>query len=189
MTDRRSRSAPGRPSAGTRPGNRAPRSRPSVPAAAAAERRTTVPRPRLTGRAGVLILVLVVLAVSYASSLRAFLQQRAHIAAVKEQIWETEAGIKELEKEKRRWQDDAYVRMMARQRLNFVDPNTRVYQVIDENGEPLGPPETLRDPEDVVPTTPTPWWDTAWESVELAGTPPSATTQSPPRIVPPKEQQ
>ena len=40
-------------------------------------------RPRFTGRAAVLVLVLAVLTVSYASSLRAYLQQRSHIGDLK----------------------------------------------------------------------------------------------------------
>ena len=43
-------------------------------------------RPRFTGRAAVLVLVLAVLTVSYASSLRAYLQQRSHIGDLKQQI-------------------------------------------------------------------------------------------------------
>jgi hypothetical protein len=45
-----------------------------------------VKRSRFTGRAAVLVLVLAVLTVSYASSLRAYLQQRAHIGDLKAQI-------------------------------------------------------------------------------------------------------
>src|SRR5262245_42569957 len=74
------------------------------------------PRPRLTGRAAILILILAVLAVSYASSMRAYLQQRAHIADLKQQIAERSASINDLESEKRRWQDAAYVEKQARER-------------------------------------------------------------------------
>src|SRR4051812_49469584 len=43
-------------------------------------------RPRFTGRAAVLVLVLAVLAISYASSMRAYLQQRGQIGDLKDQI-------------------------------------------------------------------------------------------------------
>src|SRR5690349_23258602 len=88
----RTRGPRGRPGPGRRPG--APR--PARPLAArpgdgpATARR---PRSRLTGRAAVLVLVLAVLTVSYASSLRAYLQQRAHIGELKSQIAEREASI------------------------------------------------------------------------------------------------
>ena len=55
------------------------------------------PRSRLTGRAAVLVLVLAVLTVSYASSLRAYLQQRSHINDLKSSIAQHEANIDALE--------------------------------------------------------------------------------------------
>ncbi len=112
------------------------------------------------------------LTVSYASSLRAYLQQRSHINDLKAQIAEREAGIDTLESEKRRWEDPAYVEQQARERLGYVMPGEKTYLVLDENGLPLEPEATLADPDQVLRTTPTPWWDTAWDSVELAGNPP-----------------
>ena len=50
----------------------------------------------LTGRAAVLVLVLVVLAVSYASSMRAYLEQRAHLAALEADIAESRDNIEQL---------------------------------------------------------------------------------------------
>ena len=47
------------------------------------------------------MLVLAVLTVSYASSLKAYLQQRQHIAELKAQIAQSEADIDVLEREKR----------------------------------------------------------------------------------------
>ena len=71
-------------------------------------------RPRFTGRAAILILVLAVLAVSYASSFRAYLQQREHIGDLRSRIEATGESIDQLEREKRRWADDAYVSQQAR---------------------------------------------------------------------------
>jgi cell division protein FtsB len=93
-------------------------------------------RPRLTGRAAVLVLVVAVLAVSYASSMKAYLQQRAHIEDLKDQIATTSAEIDDLEREKRRWNDDAYVRAQARERFGYVMPGETSYVVLDEDGKP-----------------------------------------------------
>ena len=83
------------PTARERPGRRARR----PPRRAARCRRAGErPRSRLTGRAAVLVLVLAVLTVSYASSLRAYLEQRAHINDLKTQIAEHEANIDALER-------------------------------------------------------------------------------------------
>jgi cell division protein FtsB len=139
------------------------------PATVDARRRT----PRLTGRAGILVLVLAVLTVSYASSLRAYLQQRSDIAELKTQIDEREATISSLEREKRRWQDPAYVQAQAHARFGYLMPGQTSYVVLDENGKPLESESTLTDPATIAPKEPTAWWSEAWRSVELAGHPPA----------------
>lgn len=140
------------------------------------------PRPsRLTGRAAILVLVVSVLAVSYASSMRAYLQQRDHIGDLKNQIALRQASIDDLEREKRRWEDPAYVRQQARE-LNFVMPGETAYVVLDENGDPLEHETSLTDPSTVAQKPPTAWWDTAWESVELAGHPPKPDPEPATRI-------
>jgi cell division protein FtsB len=135
-------------------------------------------RPRLTGRATVLVLVLSLLTISYASSLRAYLDQRDHIGDLKSQIALRQARIDDLEREKRRWEDPAYVRQQARD-LNYVMPGETAYVVLDEDGKPLDTEGTLSDPAAVAPKAPTAWWSTAWKSVELAGNPPKVTKQKP----------
>ena len=122
-----------------------------------------------------LVLVLAVLAVSYASSLKAYLQQRDHIADLKGEIAQTSAAIDELEREKRRWDDEAYVRSQARERFGYVMPGETSYVVLDEHGEPIERRAELHDPRDVLAQPPTAWWDDAWASVELAGDPPEDT--------------
>src|SRR6478735_3119525 len=90
------------PSRGPR-GRSVPRRGMPRPAAVAPVAEAGATRSRLTGRAAILVLVLAVLTVSYASSLRAYLDQRAHITDLKEQIALRQADIAELEREKRRW--------------------------------------------------------------------------------------
>ncbi|WP_346387850.1 septum formation initiator family protein [Nocardioides sp.] len=131
-------------------------------------------RPRLTGRAAILVLVLAVLTVSYASSMRAYLQQRAHIQDLKSQIAQREIDIDNLEREKRRYADPAYVKAQARERFGYVMPGETSYVVLDENGKPLQSESTLNDPSSVIQQAPDAWWGDAWESVQLAGNPPKA---------------
>jgi cell division protein FtsB len=159
----RGRTGPGRTTSAARPARAAPVAGPDVEAPR---------RSRLTGRAAILVLVLAVLTVSYASSLRAYLQQRSQINDLKGQIALREASIDALEREKRRWNDPAYVEQQARQRLGYVMPGEKTYLVLDENGEPLEAEATLDDPDEVLSTTTAPWWEDAWSSVELAGNPP-----------------
>ncbi len=136
-------------------------------------------RPRFTGRAAILVVVLAVLAVSYASSLRAYLQQRSHIGDLKEQIAERRASIDELEGEKARWQDEAYVRQQARKRFGYLMPGETSYVVLDENGNPVDSDNELTDPSSVGQETPEAVYADVWESVKLAGNPPE---QEPPPL-------
>jgi cell division protein FtsB len=137
------------------------------------------PRSRLTGRAAVLVLVLAVLTVSYASSMRAYLQQRSHINDLKSSIAQHEANIDALTAEKERWDDPAYVQQQARERLGYVMPGEKTYLVLGEDGKPLEPASELQDPTGVISTSDTPWWSNGWASVELAGNPPQPTGKPP----------
>jgi hypothetical protein len=118
------------------------------------------------------VLVLAVLTISYASSMRAYLQQRAHISDLKSQIAQREASIDDLEREKRRWHDPAYVQAQARERFGYLMPGETSYVVLGEDGKPLESQSTLTDPATVDQHAPTPWWTTGWRSVQLAGNPP-----------------
>ena len=161
------------------PGNNRPGSRGSERA------RTTAvdeARPRFTNRMAILVVVLAVLVVSYASSMRAYLQQRSHINDLKSSIALHEANIDQLETEKDRWADPAYVEAQARARLGYVMPGEKTYLVLGEDGKPLEPQSELEDPATVLDSEPTAWWDDAWDSVELAGHPPKVGKPPPSEI-------
>ncbi|WP_435768917.1 FtsB family cell division protein [Nocardioides sp. SYSU DS0651] len=143
-------------------------------------------RSRLTGRAAILVLVLAVLAVSYASSLRAYLQQRSHIEQLESQIAERKADIAELRLEKARWEDPWYVAGQARA-LGYVAKGETPYVVVDEDGEPLdasaelGDPASVDDPDDRV------WYEDAWDSMKIAGNPPTKVRDPRDRIEAPAD--
>jgi hypothetical protein len=119
------------------------------------------------------VLVVAVLTVSFASSLKAYLQQRDHIQSLKEQILRSESDIDALEREKSRWQDPAYVQSQARARFGYLMPGETSYVVLGADGKPLETQTTLRPKRDVIVKEPTAWWETAWDSVLLAGNPPA----------------
>jgi len=170
----------GRPS-GSRPGaagrperRRAERDRATGQARVRAEERH---RSRLTGRAAILVLVLAVLAVSYASSLRAYLQQRHQIDELEAQIAEREAAIGDLEREMDRWDDPAYVMQEARKR-GFILPGETPFVVVDANGDPLTDAE-LDDPSSMGEEETPAWYDGVWSSVKVAGNPPTKVPPPP----------
>lgn len=124
----------------------------------------------------ILVLVLAVLVVSYASSMRAYLQQRSHINDLRAQIESSERDISALEREKRRWADPAYVETQARERFNWVLPGETSYQVIDRNGRPLERGDGLTDPDSVARQVPDPWWGKVYGTLEDADHPKKAPT-------------
>jgi hypothetical protein len=129
----------------------------------------------------VLLLVLAVLAVSYASSLRAYLQQRSHIDSLQQEIEETTAEIERLEREEERWKDPAYLTYQARI-LGFVEPGETPFVAIGEDGNPLGV-EELPDPAEVPVAEQPAWYDDLWESAKVAGDPPTRAPAPPAREI------
>jgi hypothetical protein len=133
------------------------------------------------------VLVLAVLMVSYASSMRAYLEQRHHLETLHADIAQSRANIEALEREQARWEDPAYVRAQARERFGWVLPGEVGFQVIDETGEPLGHDDSLSEPVPPAEDPQPPWWRVAWRSVEAAGNPEEITEHEPaPRIRAPK---
>lgn len=132
----------------------------------------------------ILVLVLAVLVISYASSMRAYLRQRSHISDLSAQIKSSERDISSLEREKRRWADDAYVETQARERFGWVLPGETSYQVIDRNGKPLEQSNELTDPSTVARQVPDAWWDKVKGSLDAADHPKKAPTPAT-RITPP----
>lgn len=168
MADRRTSSRASGPRGRTGPG------RPARPVARAVKQASAPARkrPRLTSRMTVLVLVLAVLVVSYASSARAYLQQRGELDALRAEIDQREESIAQLEREMRRWDDPAYVQQEARA-LGYVMPGETSYVVLDEDGEPLESSAELADPDEVGSQEEPAFWEDAWDSVVLAGRPPA----------------
>ena len=111
------------------------------------------------------------LVISYASSLRAWIDQRAEIASVEADIAATQQRVDQLEQTKQRWHDEAYIRRMARERFGWVLPGEVGYRVIDENGDTVGGTPRLDDPSEGSATDQPDWYDQMWGSVETAGQP------------------
>ena len=120
------------------------------------------------------------LMVSYASSMRAYLEQRAHLASLRADIASSQANIARLEREKKRWRDPAYIRTVAHQRFGWVLPGEIGFQVLDESGRPLGHSDSLSDPSTVTEANRPLWWQAAWGSVVAAGEKPVDQSDVPP---------
>jgi cell division protein FtsB len=135
----------------------------------------------LTARAIALTVVLLILTISYASSLRIYYTQAQDIAATKAEIAERQQRIVTLEAELAKWQDENYVRTQARERLGWVVPGEIGYKVVDADGRPLGGgAEISQDTTDPVEPPEDAWWAKLWGSVAAADRPVPTTGQAEP---------
>ncbi|GAA3648084.1 hypothetical protein GCM10022237_04600 [Nocardioides ginsengisoli] len=192
--ERRTSRKPGRPAAG-RSGPRYAERLKAERKKAAREREAALVRARkehqqkarLTSRAAILVLVLAVLAVSYASSLRAYLQQRGNIDQLEKQIAAREATISDLKRQKERWSDPAYIAQQARERFGYVDKGETPFVVVDQNGNPLDPSSDLGDSSKVADPDKITWYEGTWESMKVAGHPPTTVPGPKNEIKAPKE--
>jgi len=158
--------------AGTRPSSRSSTraaGRPAGGSFAAPPRQ----RSRFTGRAAVLVLVVAVLVVSYGSSMRAYLRQQQHLAALHTNIHHAKTRIAAMQREKERWSDPHFVEARARARFGWVMPGEIGFQVIGRNGKLLDHADNLGDTAPAQAAQQPAWWQQAWGSVVAAGDPPT----------------
>ncbi|WIY83033.1 septum formation initiator family protein [Propionimicrobium sp. PCR01-08-3] len=126
---------------------------------------------RITQRAIILVLVMVVLLISYATTLRVYFNQQYQMGQARQAIAEHQQSITDLTDEIARWQDPEYVKTQARERLGWVMPGETGYQVVGPDNEPYAGGSQIGSaqlPEGEYGTT---WWDRMWGSVVTADDP------------------
>ncbi len=157
--------SPGRRPAGSRP-DPAGRS-----VARAAVRRTAAKAPAastssrsdLTTRAAVLGLVLCALVLSAAVPLREFLSQRGEISRARQAQAQQRDRVAALEAQRKQFEDPAYVRQVARERLHFVMPGETAYVVL--RPEAPAPDAAARQR---AARAGAPWYGQLWSSLQAA---------------------
>ncbi len=175
---RRPTSRPGAP-----PGRGKPRTRTQAPKSslrtstaenAGGADASTAPRRRsyiLTARAIALSVVLLILTISYATSLRIYFSQAHEISTTKAEIAERQQRILQLQGELARWDDEGYVRSQARERLGWVVPGETGFTVVDAEGRPLGGGAEIKAESTSDEPAQDTWWSKLWGSVEAADRP------------------
>ncbi|MCW2811584.1 MAG: hypothetical protein JWP61_2042 [Friedmanniella sp.] len=129
-------------------------------------------RPNLTARAVALVVVLLILVISFASSLRIYYAQAHEIAATQAQITASQERIAALQGELGRWDDAAYIRTQARERLGWVVPGETGFKVVGADGKPLGGGVEITSEAAPAPVTPADaWYAKLWGSVAAADDP------------------
>jgi len=153
---------------------RATRVSSDVPAARIASSKAT-----LTGRATVLLLVIAVLAVSYASSMRAWIKQRGEVNDLTTQIAQQKADVASLQQAEQRWRDPAYIEAQARLRFGWLMPGETGYRVIGPDGEVLSDGGSeLSEPTTPGAKTSPEWWQSQWGSIVEAGKDPAEAAET-----------
>jgi cell division protein FtsB len=130
-----------------------------------------VRRSSLTARAIALTVVLLILTISYASSLRIYFAQAHEISASKLEISQRSQRITDLQGDLARWANPAYVRTQARERLGWVVPGETAYQVVGADGKPLGGGAEINAETSTVDGPRSAWYADLWGSVEAADKP------------------
>jgi cell division protein FtsB len=141
--------------------------RTSTGAAVGTARRTAAPQPRrLTGRATVLVAVLIALALAYTYPIRVYLNQQSDIAEMESAQAAQRDKIKRLQDEAALWKDPNFIKTQARSRFFMVLPGEELLIMLSD------PDGAARDaglpPPGATPPEPDPWYDTLWSSVEAA---------------------
>ena len=125
----------------------------------------------LTARAIALAVVLLILTISYATSLRIYFAQAHEIATTKAEITERQQRIQDLQGELARWADDAYVKTQARERMGWVVPGETGYTVVGADGKPLGGGAQITAETAQGQSVQDSWWAKLWGSVQAADQP------------------
>jgi cell division protein FtsB len=136
----------------------------TVAAGAGPAKRTVAPRPRaLTGRATILIVVFVALALAYTYPLRVYLAQESQIAQLQADQAAQRKLIAAKSEELAKWQDPAYIKAQARAKYFYVEPGETPLLVIND------PTITAKSNAGKAPAAaPDRWYDTLWNSVRAA---------------------
>lgn len=122
--------------------------------------RRLVPERTFSGRMIVLTVVTLVVISFLVPTVRTYLQQRAELNDLAEQIAVEEQLNRELYSELDRWDDPQFVQQQARERINLVMPGERRYHVIGDLSEAEVETDAAEDAE-----TESDWTEQLWDSV------------------------
>ena len=101
-------------------------------------------------------------------SLSTFVQQQREISELRQSVAEHRESVNDIDGEREKWKDPAYVRSQARDRLFYVMPGETQLNVIDDV---IIPPDTDEQTSSDLTHIDQSWADSLVKSVLTAGTP------------------
>ncbi|WP_203581301.1 FtsB family cell division protein [Microbacterium hibisci] len=96
---------------------------------------------RLSGFMVIMMGLVVLAAFVLVPTIGTYVDQRQQIAALEEAVQLSREEVAELESQRERWEDPAYITTQARERLYYVKPGEVVYLVDDDLPPELEPQE------------------------------------------------
>ncbi|GAB3258271.1 FtsB family cell division protein [Arthrobacter pigmenti] len=125
-----------------------------------------VPAKSFSGRLLALAVVLIAMIVILAPTVQTYVEQRMEINALQQDIAAQQSEQQRLQTQLSRWEDPAYIKQQARERLFLVMPGETRYLVVgaDKAKEPEQIPASPTGDEDV------PWVDALFESIKRSAT-------------------
>jgi cell division protein FtsB len=123
------------------------------------------PRPKFTGRAAVLAVVLCAIALSLAYPIREYIAQRRQIDQLVAQHAALLIRLKDLEARRAELGTPGYIEQQARDQLHMCFPSQRCYEVVGTGSKRHGSEQAIVS---------SPWYRRLWQSVEQADRPASA---------------
>ncbi|MFS0867024.1 septum formation initiator family protein [Microbacterium sp. 179-B 1A2 NHS] len=151
----------------TAPPPRSP-GRPARNRAARVDVRDWVGGNRFSGFMGIMLGLVVLAAFVLVPTIGTYLEQRQQIAALEHSVQATADEVAELEAQRERWRDEAYITAQARERLYYMRPGEVVYLVADDLPGDILVPEQNAVSEDVEETR-TEWMTQLLRSVTESG--------------------
>jgi cell division protein FtsB len=117
------------------------------------------PRPKLTSRAAVLVVVVCAIALSLAYPVREYIAERRQIDQLEQENAQLAGRVQRLRSQQREITSPAYIEQQARDQLHMCFPTQVCYVVVDP-APPRG--QTARS------QATTPWYGVLWASVRKA---------------------
>jgi cell division protein FtsB len=118
----------------------------------------------------VLALVLSALVLTLAYPAQRYLAQQSEIARMEQAQAAQRERIAALEERRQKWDDPAYVKAQARERLQYVLPGEVAYVITDKTASQTPAPEATRESR---ARADGPWYGKLWSGVRAADRPAS----------------
>lgn len=123
---------------------------------------------RLSGFAVIMLSLVVLGTWVLVPTIGTYLGQKQKIAALEQSVQVTEEQIADLERERDRWNDPAYITTQARERLYYVKPGEVVF-LVDDDLDPADLPPEQREVSDQLKERPSDWMPQLLRGLTAAG--------------------